>query len=954
MGSPFNSPNPYGGYFNFNSAYGGVDPTPSVWRKSNYPDLGAPTSAGVASAMGAPSEGFNPSTREFQETRRRDIAYQQFIDHAIKSDPRTRTVANMLLDGVYGNDARNKAAAVARVGGSDAYAGIIGTVMNTPGLSGYFGGAARSLALGSLAASTSGMTMNGYGIYGDKPVGMHFADALLGRVNQQFYGANGNPNLAMTSGLNRDQMGGLMVTAASQGAFNGLDMGKLTKLDQAGNNVKFVANEGSVQKITDFMKNASKALGSMIDVYGNLSTGELLQKMQQITGLDMSRLENASLGSDRLKRLRDTARSTGIDTASMFDYSARAADYGMALGLGSEMAGSFGGVAATSGARAFRARQQNFGTNFYTNTMSMQEAVYSSQRDLAGMSQDPLGARMSAMEMAIGNSGISGERAASLRSRASSLGASANGSAALDEMARTELGVSLPGMINAYGGPKALQGQLSPAQQERLAAMYQPNMRIRQQQLISDMVFQGGMMPAGSTYAQSGAVSDLLANLGNEDVESLLAGKGSASGLIRKAGFDDAETQRLLNSVGVVRGMGKAGTMAYRNARGAVQANPLTNTYTPESLSRKNAYMTLPGEELPDDFRGSLIGGHFVEGMMDKYSGNDPMSRLQWLNTVMPERLAGINEQMSMDFGSFLDGDGRLNTKSWRKNVQNWRHGLGRTEAGRALSDKYHLGDIQAYNMDKDAEDPKGYQNGLLNRFFNDMRDPSIRDENLSPFDAFPTHGGRDLVLATKADSERKAKFGVMGGVAFSLAKKLTAAHSGDALTVQNDANYLLTGEKWGYNPDTGELDWRRGRFTGGDPSGKNTAKAIQDAMFDRIQHGGLSVRSELTTMAGTPEGAEFLTRIKDRESQIENLMTNSPNRGKQFAEELKREKAAEALLTTATSAKPMDNVMTGPAGSGSFNLVGDLVLKDNGGGQIVAALQNVMAKPNAAKAGGK
>jgi hypothetical protein len=30
------------------------------------------------------------------------------------------------------------------------------------------------------------------------------------------------------------------------------------------------------------------------------------------------------------------------------------------------------------------------------------------------------------------------------------------------------------------------------------------------------------------------------------------------------------------------------------------------------------------------------------------------------------------------------------------------------------------------------------------------------------------------------------------------------------------------------------------------------------------------------------------------------------------------------------------------------------LVLKDNGGGQIVAALQNVMAKPNAAKAGGK
>jgi hypothetical protein len=938
----FNAPNPYGSYFDFRSAYGtSIDPTPSAWRQQ-YPDLGAPLSSGLSTAIGSPGEGYNPSEREFLENRRRDIAYQQFLDRAIKDDPRTRTIANMLLDGVYGSDAKAKAKAVARAGGPDAYAGIIGTLMNTPGLSGYFGGSARSLALGSLAAATSGLTMNGYGIYGDKGLNMQFADNLLKQVNSKFYASNGNPILSMTSGLNRDQMGGLMISAASQGAFSGLDMGHLEKLDKAGNNVKFVANDSTVTKITEFMKYASKALGNLIDVYGDISSGELLQKAQRITGLDLSRLDNAKVMSDRLQRLRDTARAAGFDTQSMFDMSARLDDYGQQLGLRPELSGSFTALAAQSGARAFRARQQNT-SDFYTNSISPMEAMQSDLRDLAGMSRDPLGARLSALELAIKNAGVSDAKASWLRAQAAGLPANANGSSQLDALAQRELGVSLPGLIRGYGGPAALQQQLSPAQQENYAKMLAQNIRPRQQQLISDLIYRGGIMPTGSSGTQMGAMRDILSNLDNQTIEKLLAGNGNISDTLRKDGFTEDETARLRQSIETIRDMGANGMTAYRNARGAIQANELTRTYTPTSLQRRNAYMDLAADELPDDVRGGMLGNHFFEGMLDKYSGNDPVSRLQWINAVTPERVAGVQEKISIDFNSFLTGpDGHLDMDKWRRNAIAWRKGLGRTEEGQAMIQKYHLQDITD-DENGLSESSRDYQHKLLEQFYNDMRDPYQLQHNMSGFDLFPTKNGTNLVFATKSDSERKQKYGDVGQLALERSKQLDGT---DATVMAQNADILLQGQIYKMGKDHA-LDPNVWRLKGATTEEQAAAsRRLEQDLLRSIRSGVQNPSDDyLAKVAKTQVGGTLLSDLKDRETAIEGLAGTEYY--DKYKDELERIKTAEAQLKKDTgSAKGMDKSAANPAkGAGTFRLEGNLVLQ-NQGGQSILKLDDVTASP--------
>jgi len=877
--------------------------------------MGAPVSTGVAAAMGSPSGGINPTEREFIDSRRRDIAFQSFIDRAIKEDPRTRTMGNMLLDSVYGNDTRAKTMAMARIGGPDAYQGLVGTVMNTPGLSGYFGGSARSLAVGSLAVGTSGLTMNGYGVFGDKSMNLRFADEMMRQVNSRFYGANGNPILSMTNGLNRDQLGGVMVQAASQGAFSGMDMGSFQKLDAAGRTSKFIANGDTVQKITEFMKSATKALGSLIDVYGNISSGELMQKAQQITGLDLSRLENVNLMSSRLQQLRSTARATGIDNQSMFDYAARATDYSSAIGMRPEAAGTIGVFAARQGMLDYRARQMNTSNvpGFYSNSVSPMEMIQSVARDQVALSRDPLGARFYALEKMIGDRGLDATTAAGLRSRASGFGASAAGVGAFDRMFQDQFGTSAPMMINAMGGTDNLIQQMSPTQQDTVARMASANQHDRQSRLILSKIRRGGTL-FGGTIAQQNALHSLVTTFNNGTIGQLLDPNTGDDALAGIAG-QVVDPSTVMGSIQTVRGMGAGGLQAYHSLRSVIQANELTKGF--QSTESRMRLQTQSMTEVDAGTRGQLLGGGFMAGMMDKYTGNDPLSQLMRLQRVRPDQIAGIHGDISLDFGSFIDGNGSLNPARWQKSAQQWAGGLLKTPEGRAIYNKYNMSTFYG-----DVNNPVSgkYSKENLLRFYNDIRDPNTRQDLMSGFSFYSLNGGKATAFTRSENLERMNQYA--NAEAMIAMAKDGSVHGAEKDWLLTSAAGLETGLIYG--ADSKGRSRSRGVATP-----EQLAHMSSDFVSRAVSHiisGDLSSKT-LAAIAQSSNAGSVLDALKTSEDALQSDF--GPGQGGRD-KKLKNIRTGRAGLATAASSQKLNNATGGGAINGTLKIEGnpDIVLK--------------------------
>ena len=734
----FEPPNPYGSYFNFNGPFAG-DPTPNPWRNPNYPNIGQNTTTGVSAAAGAPQGGINPTQQEFFESRRRDIAYQQFIARSVQDDARTRTVGNMIMQGIYGNDVRARAGALARVGGADAYNGMIGTMMSLPGISGYMGGSARSLPVGALSVATSGLTMNGYGVFGDKGVSTRFADALMSQVNQRFYGANGNPILSMTNGLNRDQMGGLMMQAGAQGAFAGLDMGVMKKLDAAGNNVKFIANSGTLSKITEFIKDSTKALGSLIDVYGNISSGELLQKAQEITGLDLSRLGNAKIMSDRIEKLRDTARLTGVTAGSMFDLAARTGDYASSIGMNS----GYGVGAAIQGAQTYAA-YRGMTSGFFAPSKSAAEFAMMNTRDLGGMARDPIGSRLAALQLLIQQSpGITDADA--LRSQAAGMAISNTGVADLDHLIRNRFGVSASSTIRGMGGALNLQNSLSPESQEAFAGMANSQLGSRRSKLLEQKIVQLGGMNAG----QASAMHLLASSFDPSTIEALIGGTYSGDAVNLVAGTDSGKAAQLMGAVATMQGMGPAGALHAARVRDAMMADTFLSQNRSAENMRRNSFRDISRGTL-GDYRGNLLGGGFMAGMLDRFTGNDPISQLEWLATVNPGAVAGLRGTgFSLDTNKFRNADGSLNVGAWNTNLMNMSAGLngtGSTAAMHALRSSLGIAGL--------GSNITPGRLLTLQNVFNKLSDPEQMQRMLSGFDVFGMANG-NTTLADKSEMTR-------------------------------------------------------------------------------------------------------------------------------------------------------------------------------------------------------
>jgi hypothetical protein len=287
MAGPYNPPNPYGSYFSFGDVQ-------QASMNSFLPFQSSGLSPGTMGAMGRGSGGFNPTSSEYLVNRVNNEQMARFMSEVYRGDPRTASFTNMALQAMYGADSKRRQATVERLGGLGNFQEMVGYLMAQPGISGFMGGSGASLGLGSYAlAASGGFGVNNRTMTGDGRLTQMMASTILDQVKNRFYSGSGAAMPGMTQGLNRDQMGGLMTIMASQGAFMGMDLGKLTQMP--GHAPKFQANSTSLNQLTQTIKEGAKALGAIMDVYGDASVSELFSKAQQITGLNFGSSKNAKL-----------------------------------------------------------------------------------------------------------------------------------------------------------------------------------------------------------------------------------------------------------------------------------------------------------------------------------------------------------------------------------------------------------------------------------------------------------------------------------------------------------------------------------------------------------------------------------------------------------------------------------------------------------------------------------
>lgn len=619
MAGPYNPPNPYGSYFSFGDVQ-------QASMSSFLPFQGG-LSPGTMGAMGRGSGGFNPTPSEYLLNRVNNEQMARFMSDVYRGDPRTTSFTNMALQAMYGADSKRRQATVERMGGMGNFQEMIGYLMSQPGISGFLGGSSASLGIGSYAlAASGGFGVNNKTMSGDGRLTQMMASAILDQVKGRFYGGAGAAMPGMTQGLNRDQLGGLMTMMASQGAFQGMDLGKLTQ--SPGQAPKFHANPTALNQLTQTIKDGAKALGAIMDVYGDASVSELFSKAQQITGLNFGSSKNASLMAQRLGQLRQIGTSTGVDVQTMFDASKMGVTMAQSMGLSGHMAAFAGSYSAGEAAKLSRAVA--FGRNIDNGGFipSMGELNAGKVRDIAGMSMDPIGMRRMAVKILEGRGGFDEKTKAQVNEMMATAGPGGINEHQIDAFMRGH-GYDLPSMIRQFGGAPGLMRNLSGLQAEDVTRSNMGDMRKRTAHLI------GSRMLGGTFGRAAGDAMTLIGDLQADTIQSMITassandGGASMNKLMKEHVVMRRDPNRYSQAISNV--MMQAG--GAETARGwfgmtdmAIRTNPLTSNFVSreaeESAARAEASRTpiLTGDDRGDLRRTTM------DGILSRYGGTDVRS----------------------------------------------------------------------------------------------------------------------------------------------------------------------------------------------------------------------------------------------------------------------------------------------------------------------------------------
>lgn len=634
---------------------------------------------------GVGSGGFNPTSMEYLHGKVREQYQQRFLAEMMRSDPRVQSITTAMLAGSKTKDINNI------FGSRGNFQEMVGWAMSQPGIASMVGGSPLALGQGSYAAMAGGMRVNGMGMFGDGPMNVMGAQALAQHMTRQFYFQGGGANTAATSGMNRDQIGGIMMLGASQGAFSGMNLGTLTA---QGNKLNLNMDQTTMSKISQFTKTAAKALSSLIDIYGDASIAELAAKANQITGLNFNQLGNAQIIQNRLSSLRQGASATGIDTGTMFDMAAMGTQMGQSMGLNARFAGSVGGASAIRAAEVFRANQSQAGS-FLTATTSMQEIAGGLVRDQAAMMRDPIGRRRAAMTLALDTGHFKGAEA---EARAL-IREDGPGSMGRMDMFMRSHGLDMNAYTRLMGGPEGIQSMLSEGSMDDLRGTNAATVSSRARRVFRN---QAGRALRGFSGSSAGDMMGLVEGLGKETLDNIFQAT--------KSGFNEDKVNQLLQGDPAGRLHGKdylkmiqnvVGTMGGNNASAmhaslqqAISVNPfLRSSFTTTSGEMAISENRLAAMKFTSDDRGSMRKGMF-EGLLDRLGGDDPRSVFV--------------AQMMLDPGSVFGSGGgihrpgagdKFDATRTRKTAHTLLTQLSRDKDGQAALAKLGIGGISSEEM---------------------------------------------------------------------------------------------------------------------------------------------------------------------------------------------------------------------------------------------------------------
>lgn len=651
---PFDAPNPYGGYFNFDQ----------LSTLANGPqNFGPGMAPGVMGAMGMGSGGFNPTRSEFVQNQVQRRYNDEFMSYVLRSDERAGVFRSMLMKQMTGGDLKKQAEITKLFGGQDKFAEVFSYALNRPELSSFVGGSIKSLGVGALAVTSSGMVLNNRGFSGEGLMQTAAAQGVFRDVQSRFYLPSGAANLRMTQGLNMDQIGGIMTLASEQGAFAGLNLGKFK-------NGALTFNNNSLDKISDTVKNAAKALGQIIDVYGDGSVAELMQKASRITGLNFSRPEHADLMRQRLQNMRTYSAMSGVNLQTVMDMAATGTSNLQAVGFSPIAAGGLSEAATRNALLNFGSQRNNAG-NYYTVGPSLSQMNFAAQRDLAGMAQDPVGARRAAVEMLIQTGTVKAADAGKMRELA--MGVTHETYGKLDSAVAERYGIGLDSYIRQMGGAQNMLGQLQPHRIDVVSEANGAEMRKRQMRLLRQQA--GGFMGDRFDTGEIDAMSRLTGELGQGTSKRLMEAmdKGASNQDLQAIIADDPLGRTRVKDYmqDVERLKGRSGVLASTAANLATMAktNPLTSGFQSESdhmrqvaAQRRNAAVN---QTDVDRIRSGNFFSTMTQGFLEKMDARDPASLFAIVHAAYGEdAIAGLRGGLDLDPTQLRDANGKIDTQA--------------------------------------------------------------------------------------------------------------------------------------------------------------------------------------------------------------------------------------------------------------------------------------------------
>ncbi len=716
----FNVPNPYGGYFDL----GG----PEAMAAATYGRFDPSTmSPGLQAAMGAPGGGGHaPTKQEAVDAQVRSQQYQQFMSYVYRTDPRASLITNAALDAMYRSDRSAQKQFLSRVGGFQGVNEVVSGLINTPGISRHLGGSLTSLGFGSLGIGTSGMIVNGRQQFGEGDASMAASQVVYDHIRSRFQTRSGAINQNAAGALNFDQIGGILATAGSQGAFSGMEVGKFQRAANGAGG--WQTNMGTMKKIEDFTKNAAQAISTIIDIYGNSTFQELFQKAQRITGMDFSTAGAASAMRQRLGTLASAGATFGASPMEVMDLAAFTTDYGKRFGLSSSASGSFSQVATIQGLAQQRAWSgaANMG-GVYFQAQSRQELAAGAMRDLVGMTMDPLGGRRVGLQRMIQNGMFKGadlEQATALMSNSNP-----SNYRDIDAFVQRSQGVSIQRYIEQNGGPKAMLDTLDESSRSQLALANSSDFNRRMETRMGRYMTRtlgfseklAGASIAALRNFNAGTLGSILGKLGSGDSDAFAGITASA---------DDRRTVTDLHNMLKETGKGSA----FQDFTVTMARDSHMSQYT----SKETIGMTghdMGGASMRFLKRGLL--DDVVQKQLTKWGGGSHQGALFAAANMAQEHVAVIKG--GLDRKNFMDGQGNMMSERLQELYGSLgamkRHGGTSGELARQLE---KVGGFSLLQPETSA----GYRDGItaLGRLIDS---PEKRAKGLAGFEVFNLSEGQ-------------------------------------------------------------------------------------------------------------------------------------------------------------------------------------------------------------------